>query len=282
MTLEIERAAGIGFCFGVRRAIDILKRTVRLQGPVQTLGAVVHNEQVLERLEMTGISIAHNLDEVKGRFVAISSHGVSPETEAAIRLRGLEIIDTTCPFVRRAQVAARRLAGSDFHVVVYGDASHPEVKGILGWAENKGMALLDAAKLAEADNLPRRLGILSQTTQIPDQYTRFTQQVIGSRLVRDSEIRIIDTICHDLRKRQSASLELARRTDLVLVIGGRSSANTRRLFEVCSEVTETHQIEQARDISLSWLKEKHRVGVTSGASTADIEIEEVVSMLRSC
>jgi 4-hydroxy-3-methylbut-2-enyl diphosphate reductase len=277
---KIEKASKTGFCFGVRRAINILEKVARERGGVETLGAVVHNQQVLQRLFDIGVRVVNNVDDIKGDNVVTSSHGVSPYIKDKIQARNINVISTTCPFVRRAQVSARRLADSGFFVIVYGDAQHPEVKGILGWAKGQGLATLDEKPITALDSLPRRLGILSQTTQIPVYFTEFVKKVIDSALTKDSEIRIIDTICHDIRERQTAALELARRADLMLVVGGRSSANTNRLAELCSQVAETHLIETAEEIQSSWIQGKHLIGVTAGASTAEQSVDEVIKRLE--
>lgn len=278
--MEIEKAREIGFCFGVRRAINILEKAVRENGNLETLGDVVHNERVMQRLSEIGINVIHSMDEIQSSVVAISSHGVSPQIEAELRARNLKIIDTTCPFVRRAQIAARRLSEAGFWVVVYGEARHAEVKGILGWAQERGIATLDVRPLIMSSKIPRHLGILSQTTQIPENFIKFLQEMIDLTLTRDSEIRIIDTICHDIRQRQAYSLELARNVDLMLVVGGHSSANTKRLEELCSQVVETHHIEGVEEINLSWLKGKKHIGITSGTSTAEQTIDEIVKYLE--
>ena len=279
--MKIEKTGEIGFCFGVKRAIDILEKVARERGVVETLGAVVHNQQVLQRLAETGVRIAQGVDDIGGDVVAISSHGVSPQIEEEIRARHIDIINTTCPFVHRIQTAARRLAETGFFVIIYGDADHTEVKGVLGWANGKGLATLDEKSIAELDSLPRRLGVLSQTTQIPAHFTEFIKRLIDSAFTKDSELRIIDTICHDIRKRQAAALELANRVDLMLVIGGHGSANTNHLAELCSTATETHLVETAEEISPSWFQGKHHIGITSGASTPEPTIDEVLMKLEA-
>jgi 4-hydroxy-3-methylbut-2-enyl diphosphate reductase len=196
-----------------------------------------------------------------------------------MRARHINIIDTTCPFVRRAQLAARRLAKSGFLVIVYGDGNHPEVKGILGWADGNGLATLDDKVMANFDKSPRRLGILSQTTQIRANFVGFIRNIIDSAFVRDSELRVINTICHDVRKRQEAALDLAEKVDLMIVIGGHTSANTNHLTQLCSTVTKTHLIETAADVQPSLLKGHRYIGVTSGASTAERTINQVVARL---
>jgi 4-hydroxy-3-methylbut-2-enyl diphosphate reductase len=277
---EIEKASNTGFCLGVKRAIYLLEKVARERGGVETLGAVVHNQQVLQGLYDIGVRVVKGVDDIEGDTVVTSSHGVSPGLEDMIRARHINVISTTCPFVRRAQVAARRLAESGFFVIVYGEAQHPEVKGILGWAKGQGIATLDESTVAAIKPLPRRLGILSQTTQIPAGFVEFVKKIIDSAFTKDSEMHIIDTICHDIRERQAAALELARRADLMLVVGGRSSANTNHLAELCSQVTETHLIETAAEVQPDWIQGKRLIGVTAGASTAEQTVDEVIKRLE--
>ena len=277
---EIEKASKTGFCFGVRRAINLLEKVARERGGVETLGAVVHNQQVLQKLADIGVRVVSNIDDITGDTVVTSSHGVSPDLEESIRVRNIDVVSTICRSVRRAQVAAQRLANSGFFVIIYGDGNHPEVKGILGWAKGQGLATLDEKPVVALDPLPRRLGILSQTTQVPAHFVEFVKKIIDFAMTKDSEIHIIDTICHDIRERQDAALELARRADLMLVVGGRSSANTNRLAELCSQVTETHLIETAEEIQPEWIKDKNLIGVTAGASTARESVDEVMKRLK--
>jgi 4-hydroxy-3-methylbut-2-enyl diphosphate reductase len=281
MALIVEKAAKTGFCFGVKRAVDTLESVARERGPIATLGAIVHNQQVVERLASLGVRVAKSLDEIQGNIVAIGTHGVTPQLENELRDRFPEVINTTCPFVHRAQVAARRLVKAGFYVIVYGDADHPEVKGILGWAEGKGIATMDEDSIAALKPLPRRLGVLSQTTQIPDHFTGFAERIIELALNKDAEIRFIDTICHDIRDRQQAARGLARRVDLMLVIGSHTSANTNHLAQLCATVTDTHLVETAKEIKPVWLKDRRRIGVTGGASTAEETINEVMAKLES-
>jgi len=281
MTLRVEKAAGIGFCSGVRRAIDTLEKIARERGGLETLGPVVHNQQVLQRLTEIGIRMVNNVDDIQGDMVAISCHGISPQLEAEIQARHIDIINTTCPFVHRAQVTAQKLAESGFLVIIYGDADHPEVKGVLGWAKNKGVATLDEKFITKFDHLPRCLGILSQTTQVPARFNEFVRKIIDSALTKDSELRIIDTICHDIRDRQAAAFKLANRVDLMFVIGSHTSANTKHLAELCSTATETYLIEAADEIRPSWLQGRDHIGITAGASTAEQTINEVLTRLKA-
>jgi len=280
LDIEVEKATATGFCIGVKRAIETLEKVAAERGQVEALGAFVHNRQVLQRMEKLGVRVTNSLDDIKGNIVAIGAHGVGPELEAEIRSRYSDVINTTCPFVHRAHVAADRLTRAGFYVIVYGDVGHPEVKGILGWANNNGIATLDENLIAEMEPLPRRIGVLSQTTQIPARFTEFAKKIIDLALVKDAEVRIADTICHDVRDRQQAALELAHRVDLMLVIGSHTSANTKHLAELCATVTETQAIENADEIQLSGIKGR-RIGVTGGTSTAEETIDEVIERLKN-
>jgi 4-hydroxy-3-methylbut-2-enyl diphosphate reductase len=278
--MQIKRAEGIGFCLGVRRAVDIVERVAAERGNVETLGAIVHNQPVLRKLAKKGVSVVKDIADVKGKVVITSSHGVSPEVAEDIKKKEIEPIDTTCPFVKRAQITAERFAKDGFFTIVYGDAAHPEVKGILGRTNGKGIATTDVESLLKTESLPRRLGILSQTTQIPDSFAEFIKKLLVSPLFKDAELRVADTICHDIRQRQINSLELAKECDLVLVVGGHTSANSRHLVELCTTVTPTYLVETADEIDSEWLNGKEYVGVTSGASTDESTIDEVVARLN--
>jgi 4-hydroxy-3-methylbut-2-enyl diphosphate reductase len=278
--LQIKRAEGIGFCLGVRRAIDIVERVAAERGSVETLGAIVHNQPVLRKLAQKGVSVVKDITDVKGDVVITSSHGISPEVAEDIKMRQIDPIDTTCPFVKRAQITAERFAKDGFFTIVFGDAEHPEVKGILGRTGGRGIATMNVDLLIANGTLPRRLGVLAQTTQILDSFADFIKNLLVSPAFKDAELRVVDTICHDIRQRQINSLELAKECDLVLVVGGHTSANSRHLVELCSTVTPTYLVETADEINPAWLKGKETVGVTSGASTDQSTIDEVVDRLE--
>lgn len=276
--MEIEKASDMGFCFGVRRAIKLVEKAAQARGPIQTLGALVHNPQVVDRLARYDVSVATSLDEIQCGIVAITSHGVGPEIMDDIKARDLEVIDATCPFVRKAQVVAQRLGKLGFWVLVYGDASHSEVRGVLGWAGTNASACLE---ISQFDILPKRLGILCQTTQNQERFAEFVARIISHELARFSEIRIFNTVCDATRKHQASALELAKNVDLVFVIGGQESANTKRLAEICANTgVATHHIEDAMGIDHSWLRGHSRIGITAGASTPDDVIDEVVLALH--
>jgi len=279
--VEIERAKELGFCFGVRRAVTILEKAARKRGEIATLGPIVHNPRVVEMLAERGVTVVDNLDEVKGDTLAITTHGIGSEVLADIKARQLSLIDTTCPIVRSAQKVAQKLAGAGFWVVIFGDATHPEVKGLLSWAGNKAVATLNNDEALNIVSMPQRLGILSQTTQSQSNFYNFVKEILGVALPETREVRVVNTICAATQKRQEVALELARRSELMIVVGGRNSANTQRLVEMCSSLAETYLVESASEINGGWLLDKNHIGITAGASTPDQVIEEVVSRLNS-
>ncbi len=280
MTAEIEKARELGFCFGVRRAINIIEKAARDDNDIMTLGPIVHNRLVVKKLAELGVNVADSLEQTHDNTVAVSTHGISPELLAQIRESGRRIIDTTCPIVRSAQKAVKKLADKGFSVIIFGDAAHPEVKALLGWAGDNAIATMDSNELASC-NLTGRLGIVSQTTQSSLQFIEFIRMVIKSSFLNIKELRVINTLCRETQKRQEAALELAQKSDLIIVIGGRNSANTKRLAELCSPEVETHLVETASEIEDNWIKGKRHIGITAGASTPDDSIRDVVARLIS-
>ncbi len=278
--MQITKTEETGFCFGVKRALKTLEEAAQKHGGVETVGPVVHNQQVVDQFARLGVKVVTDPDEVKGNVAVISSHGLPPQAAKKLRDRTLTIIDTTCPNVHRAQLAAKRLSEGGFWLVIFGDPAHPEVKAILGWANGQGLATLESSDISRLDKFPKRVGVLSQTTRTESDFTRFVNDLVCLLLPHVQELSVLNTLCDVTRRRQAAALELARKVDLMIVVGGRNSANTRILAEICSSAgTETHHIETAAEIKESWLQRDKSVGVTSGTSIPDNVIDEVMLKL---
>jgi 4-hydroxy-3-methylbut-2-enyl diphosphate reductase len=210
--------------------------------------------------------------------VAITAHGASEEVVAEIARRGLRLVDTTCPIVRRAQETAARLAEEGFGVVLYGEAEHPEVRGILSWTRGRGVAT-QSADVAPPPG-ERGVAVISQTTKSPERFSEFAQALVGRLAGRVPEIRIVDTTCPETGRRYQAAADLAANVDALVVVGSRSSANTRKLAETCEATGRpTHLIESAEEIDPAWGIGGLRIGVTAGASTPDGVIDDVVERL---
>lgn len=279
--MQIEKAKETGFCSGVRRALKLLDKAMQEYGEIETLGLMVHNQQVIDSLNQRGVKAVENIAQVQGSTVVIPSHGVSPQVIEELKKRRYRIIDATCPIVQKAQRAAKELSEKGLQVILFGDPAHSEVKGVLGWAGDNGIATLDSGVISKFDKLPSRLGFLSQTTKTPDHFLNFLSNFTASHFPQIRELCIINTICDVTRRRQEAALELAKRVNLMIVVGGRNSANTRCLAEICSSAgVETYHIERAVEIEESWLEGRYRIGVTTGTSTLDQVTQEVVQKLE--
>jgi len=279
--VEILLAKEMGFCWGVRRAIGMMEKAASEHGRVISLGPIVHNPQVVAALAEKGVQVTSSIDGVSGVPLAITAHGVGPKVLEEAKAKGLEIIDTTCPIVTRSQRWAKKMAADGFTVIVYGDADHPEVEGILSWADGKGIALADE----DIHSLPRellsRVAVIPQTTQSTARFAAFVGRVLRERLVQLSELRVVNTLCNVTASQQAAARELAQEVGLMVVVGGHNSANCRHLAEVCREEgVETHHIETAAELEEGWLLGRERVGITAGASTPDWAVEEVIRCLR--
>jgi 4-hydroxy-3-methylbut-2-enyl diphosphate reductase len=277
--MRIVRARALGFCFGVRRAIDVVAEAAERRGPIDSLGSIVHNPVVMEGLAAKGVRVVHELDDVTSDTVAVTAHGRGPEIVEEAARRGWSLVDATCPIVRKSQRAAQALCDEGFRVIVYGEEDHPEVRGVLAWTDGNGIAILDPETGIE---IPRRkVALLAQTTKSEESFAEFVARFIGHNIRRSNEVRIVDTTCPETDERYHAAQDLAAECDLLVVVGARDSANTRKLAQTCvSTGVETQHIERAQEIQSSWLEGKEVVGVTAGASTPDESIDEVVERLE--
>jgi len=279
--MKIEKAKELGLCFGVRRAIKLLKEAVNRYGELETLGPLAHNRLLVDALTNLGVKPINHLDQVQGRILAITTHGTNPAVLSEIKARHIHIIDTTCPIVQKAQNIAKELSDNGFDVIVFGEAEHSEVQGLLGWAGNKGLAALDIKQLDRSGKSLSRLGIISQTTQPRSAFIEFAKQLVKLVESNIEELRLVNTLCQVTQRQQEAAMRLARKSQLMVVIGGGDSANTKRLVEICSPLVETYMVETADEVDSSWLLGKHHVGITAGASTPNEAVEELVAKLES-
>jgi 4-hydroxy-3-methylbut-2-enyl diphosphate reductase len=281
--MKILRAREMGFCFGVRRAVEMMEQEAASGRPIASLGSVVHNPQVVGRLRERGVDVVGTLDDLGDRRLAITAHGVGPAVLEEAAARGLEVVDTTCPIVTRAQQWAKRLLEDGFAVIIFGDPTHKEVRGILGWARGKAITLQDEAEIDTLpESLPSRVGVLAQTTHTEARFAAFVNRLLQKRLHRISELRVINTLCNATTGQQAAALELAHQVDVMVVVGGRESANTRHLAEICAEAgVPAHHVERAEELDPAWFADAATVGVTAGASTPDFVVDEIVARLEA-
>ncbi|MEO8285404.1 MAG: 4-hydroxy-3-methylbut-2-enyl diphosphate reductase [Chloroflexota bacterium] len=321
--MEIKLAKEMGMCFGVKMTLDHIDEAIQTrQGGIDTLGTLVHNPQLVEKLSAQKIEVVNGLDDARSATVAVTAHGAAPEVYKRIQAQGLELIDTTCPLVTRVQLLGKKLVQDGNWVIVYGDAPHPEVQGILGWANSvfdepqaeaasadgetdpagdkkskskvkswnarraicaKSVEEIEAA--LAADGTPaakiRRIALISQTTQNTEWFKAFVKDVVSRFLEFGCEIHAHNTVCLPTAKRQPAAIDLAKEVDVMIVVGGYESANTRHLRDIASEFCPAHHIERPEQLEEEWFNGVEKVGVTAGASTPDYVIKEVVDALEA-
>lgn len=271
------RAEHLGMCFGVRDAIA-LALTHGESAPLTILGDLVHNEAVLARLQASGIAVARTPSDVMTHRVMVTAHGASERTLAKVRALGLESIEATCPLVQVAHRAIRTLVCDGYHPVIVGQRDHVEVRGLTDDLETFDVVLHERDVLQLEDR--PRFGVAAQTTQ-PIDTVRHLVALMRQRFPQ-SDVRFTDTVCHPTKQRQSAAIDLARQCDVVIVVGGENSNNTRELVNTCRRhCPRVHHIQTEADIRSEWIAGAATVGVTAGTSTPDDLIDRVERQLRA-
>jgi 4-hydroxy-3-methylbut-2-enyl diphosphate reductase len=268
--VELKIAANAGFCFGVKRAIGLVEKTLKEKAEVYTLGPIIHNPQEVKRLEEKGVRVLNNIDSVKSGCVILRTHGVSLELYNKLEKdKTLSVVDATCPFVKKAQDIVKNLSSQETTIVIIGEKSHPEVEALVSYAAGKSVVIETLKEAFELEG-SGELNIVSQTTQTPQNFD-FIVKIIKKRF----KVNIYNTICRATIERQKAAQELAKNADLMIVIGGKNSGNTTRLAEICKAQTDTYHIETVNEIEDKWFENVKVIGLTAGASTPDSIIKSV-------
>ncbi len=274
--MKIILAKNAGFCFGVRRATQMAFEAAEEHDQICSLGPVIHSPQVVKKLAERGVKVVARVDDIPPGVVIVRSHGVTADEMQQIQGNRLTVVDTTCPFVKKAQEYAARLCEEDYTVVIVGELEHPEVQGIVSYADKARVHVV--ADATQAAQLPRmkKVGIVAQTTQLYENL----KDIMDVCLAKSQELRVYNTICDATSVRQNEAREIASMVERMFVIGGHASANTSRLAHICREILpETWHIETADELDPAWFKGVEKVGVTAGASTPGWLIDEVVSRI---
>jgi 4-hydroxy-3-methylbut-2-en-1-yl diphosphate reductase len=275
--MRILRAAHLGMCFGVRDAIDLALRHGDA-APLTVLGDLVHNDAVLAGLRSRGIATASDPAQVATRTVMVTAHGTSERSLARTRALGLEVVDATCPLVHVAHRAVQALVRDGYHPVIIGQRGHVEVRGLTEDLDAFDVVLDEADVLALA---PRpRIGVAAQTTQPLEKVRRLVACI--RRRFADSDVHFIDTVCRPTKQRQTAAIDLARQADVVVVVGGATSNNTRQLVDTCARYcARVHHVQTDAELSIDWFRDAQTVGLTAGTSTPDEVVDRVESRIRT-
>lgn len=281
--MNIILAKSAGFCFGVKRAVEtVYKEAEKNQTPIYTFGPIIHNEEVVADLEKKGVQVIHSTDELKGRqkgTVIIRSHGVERKIYDEIKALGFEIVDATCPFVLKIHRLVEQYSREGYHIIIIGNETHPEVEGIKGWSDPAETTVIGTCEEAEKFTLSseKKVCIVSQTTF---NYNKF-QELVEIINKKSYNITIKNTICNATEERQTEARDIARKVSAMIVIGDKSSSNTRKLYEICKgECEDTFYIQTLRDLNLNDLRFIDSIGITAGASTPNNIIEEVYTNVR--
>ena len=281
--MNITVAKSAGFCFGVKRAVNkVYEQTDISNGPIYTYGPIIHNEEVVKDLAEKGVRVIDSSDDLTGGSdpqkgtVVIRSHGVSREVYEKLEQAGYTIEDATCPFVLKIHQIVEEFSHEGYEIVIIGSSEHPEVEGIRGWCDPKATTVISNAEEAEkyAPKSGRKVCVVAQTTFNYKKFQELVEIIQKKGYIRD--IRVLNTICNATEERQNEAASLAETSDLMIVIGGRSSSNTQKLYEICKEeCANTYYIQTAADLHLEHEGRIDNVGITAGASTPKKIIEEV-------
>jgi len=275
--MKILLAQSAGFCFGVKRATQMAFEAAEKYPRLSSLGPIIHSPQLVKKLEEEGVEVVREVKDLPQSPVIIRSHGVTRGEFDGIIGRGLEIVDATCPFVKKAQEYAALLSKEGYVVIIVGEEEHPEVQGIVSYARDGEVFVV--ADREQAESLPRmnKVGVVAQTTQSLENL----HQIVEICLRKSKELRVFNTICDATSLRQEEARTIAGKADAMVVIGGFNSANTNRLAKICRDIQpQTHHVETADEIEPSWFKNVDVVGVTAGASTPRWIIEKVLERLK--
>ena len=277
--MKVEVAKSAGFCFGVKRAVDIVREQIDKHGdlPIYTYGPIIHNEEVVKDFERQGVGIievGEDLSNYKPGIVIIRSHGVARCVQKQLEEAGFTVVDATCPFVKKIHRTVEEKSNDGYHIVIIGNPNHPEVEGIVGWSDGEEVDVIST--LEDADNFAydgnKKICIVSQTTFNYNKFQEFVEIIEQ----KGYDIIAVNTICNATFERQKEAKELSALVDMMLVIGGKTSSNTQKLYEICSkECDKTYYIQTKDDLDLSVIQSIDYVGITAGASTPNNIIEEV-------
>ena len=279
---EVTTAKSAGFCFGVKRAVDMVYDEAKKGERVYTLGPIIHNQQVVEDLEKKGVKVIDSVNDINNGYdatVIIRSHGVPEKVIKALREKNVNIVDATCPFVLKIHKIVKEASQNGKTIVIIGSDNHPEVEGIKGWCVNEPVVL---ESVEEAENYTvdgaKKLCVVSQTTF---NYKKF-KDIVDILSKKSYDIDVMNTICNATEERQTEAGTIARQSDAMLVIGGKHSSNTQKLYDICrKECENTYFIQTLDDLDLKQLQSFRSVGITAGASTPNNIIKEVQSYVRN-
>ena len=272
---KITIAKSAGFCFGVKRAIDLAQDVALKNKEVYTFGPLIHNPQEVQRLEQENIKVIEDYSNIEKGVLVLRTHGIPLDIyENLSKKENIKIVDATCPFVKKAQDIIKELSKESKQIVIVGEKHHPEVVALVSYGKGKCLVVEDKKDVKNVKKTDI-IYIVSQTTQSPKKFEEIVQEI--SKI---SQVKVFNTICRATFDRQTAAEKLAKEVDVMIVIGGKNSGNTTRLYQICSNITKTYHIENVDEIEKSWFDNVENIGITAGASTPDWIIENIKRRIK--
>ena len=272
---KITVAKSAGFCFGVKRAIDLAQDIASKNNDVYTFGPLIHNPQEVARLEKENIKVIEDYSKIDKGVLVLRTHGIPLDIyENLSKKENIKIVDAACPFVKKAQDIIKELSNDSEQIVIVGERKHPEVVALVSYGKGKCVVVEDQKDIKNVKKTDI-IYIVSQTTQSPKKF-----EEIVNEISKISQVKVFNTICRATFDRQSAAEKLAKEVDVMIVIGGKNSGNTTRLYQICSKITKTYHIENVDEIEPAWFEKVETVGITAGASTPDWIIESIKGRIK--
>ncbi len=273
--VKITIAKSAGFCFGVKRAIDLAQDIASKNSDVYTFGPLIHNPQEVARLEKENIKVIEDYSKIEKGVLVLRTHGIPLDIyENLSKKENIKIVDAACPFVKKAQDIIKELSKDSEQIVIVGEKKHPEVVALVSYGKGKCLVVEDKDDVKNVKKTDI-IYIVSQTTQSPKKF-----EEIVNEISKISQVKVFNTICRATFDRQSAAAKLAKEVDVMIVIGGKNSGNTTRLYQICSNITKTYHIEDVDEIEPAWFDNVEAVGITAGASTPDWIIENIKRRIK--
>ncbi|WP_457561753.1 4-hydroxy-3-methylbut-2-enyl diphosphate reductase [Caminibacter pacificus] len=273
--MKIEKAKSYGFCFGVRRAVEIAENS---QNAV-TLGPLIHNPLEIQRLaENYNVKYVNDIDDINENIkrVIVRTHGIPKDKLQKLKEKNIEVIDATCPFVKKPQEIVEEMSKQGYDIVIFGDKNHPEIKGVMSYAVHDRVYVVLTPDELKDKRLREKIATVAQTTRKLSDYLKITNYLIENY----KEVRVFNTICNATFENQDAVRELSKRADIMIIVGGKNSSNTKQLYNIAKENCESYLIESEDELNPEWFKNKKLCGISAGASTPEWLVEKIISKIK--
>ncbi|MDY5822303.1 MAG: 4-hydroxy-3-methylbut-2-enyl diphosphate reductase [Helicobacter sp.] len=278
--MEVILADKYGFCFGVKRAIKITEKIAQNNPNTLTLGPLIHNPLEISRLEKNfGIKVQEDITKLgDSKSVIIRTHGITKQNLEILQTKGVSITDATCPFVTKPQQIVEKMSNDGYNIVIFGDSNHPEVRSVMSYSVKTPIVVSDLESLQQIKKIPKKVAVVSQTTKQIEQFLQIVQYLVSNAM----EVRVFNTICNATFENQEATRTLSQRADIMIIVGGKTSSNTKQLFYIAqNHCKDSYLVEDENDIKQEWFVGKKICGISAGASTPNWVIKNVENAIKS-